>query len=276
MKHIAQPIAGSSTRPATRPLGNVDATPGRGTRSSAHLPTRWGQTRIRVLRHAVNGLFSLLTKPTVAGVEHIPEYGPCLLVFNHISNLDPPLIFGQIQRYDLTALVAAEYRANGFYRRAIEWAGGSWIRRGASDRVALRYGIEALEQGWIVGIAPEGGRSNDGRMRAAKPGPAFLALHAGVPILPVGVTGTNHVSAGLRQFRRVPVSVIFGPPFELPSQVAPSHKQHLSDCTDEIMCHIAALVPPELHGVYNEHPRLIPLLAESPAGITRNRAAGKE
>lgn len=276
MKHTAQPATVGLTAPDPVPRHDVDARAACSIGASAQTPSRLGRARIRVLRHAVNGLFSLLTKPTVTGAEHIPETGPCLLVFNHLSNLDPPLIFGQIPRYDLTALVAAEYRTNGFYRRAIEWAGGSWIRRGASDRAALRFGIEALKQGWIVGIAPEGGRSKDGRMREAKPGPAFLALHAGVPILPVGVTGTNQVSAGLRRFRRVPVSVTFGPLFDPPLQTSASHKQHLSDCTDDIMCHVAALVPPDVRGVYADHPRLIPLLANLPAGITRDGSAGKE
>lgn len=232
--------------------------------SDKHWPAtalpRWKRVRIALLRRVVQGLFALLTRPTVAGHDQIPRSGPCVLVFNHISNLDPPLIFSQIPRLELTALVAAEYRTNGFYRRAIEWAGGAWIRRGASDRAALRYGLDALEKGWIVGIAPEGGRSKDGRMREAKPGPAFLALHAGVPILPVGVTGTNQVSGGLRRLRRVPVSVTFGPPFELPPQTASSQKAHLLDCSTEIMCRIAALVPPDQRGVYANHPRLPHLL----------------
>jgi len=225
-------------------------------------PGRLARFRVRALRVTVNALFALLTRPTYRGLENIPASGPCLLVFNHVSNLDPPLIFGQIKRHDLTALVASEYRANGFYRRAIEWAGGSWIRRGASDRAALRFAVNAMQQGWIVGIAPEGGRSKSGQLRDGKPGPSFLAIHAGAPLLPVGLTGTGSITASLKRLRRAPISVTFGPLFTLPAQQAGSHKQHLQECTTEIMCQLAALLPADARGVYADSPRLHELLTD--------------
>lgn len=221
--------------------------------------------RIGLLRRMVNGLFALTTSRAVSGREHVPPDGvACLLVFNHLSNLDPPLIFGQLNRFDVTALVAAEYRANGFHRRMIEWAGGRWIQRGASDRAALKLALASLERGWIVGIAPEGGRAKDGRMRAAKPGSAFLAHHAGAPILPVAVTGTEQVSRSLKRLRRARITVTFGPLFALPPEIPGDRKGHFQRCSDEIMCRIGVLLPPAYRGAYAAHPRLLELLHERP------------
>lgn len=231
-----------------------------GVDSPVSLSGRPARFRARVMERCVNTLFRLLTRFEVSGAEHIPASGPCLMVINHVSNFDPPLIFATIERSDITALVASEYQANALYRKAIEWAGGSWIRRGASDRAALDFALTALSNGWIVGIAPEGGRSKNGRLREGKPGPAFLALHAAVPILPVGLVGTGEIASGLKRLRRVPVTVIFGPTFTLPSRSTASHKEHLRECTTEIMCHIAALLPPAARGAYADAPRLRELL----------------
>jgi len=218
--------------------------------------------RVRLVRLLVNALFELLTHRTVTGLENIPASGPCLLVFNHLSNFDPPLIFGQLDRFDVLGLVASEYKSNRFYRTVIEWAGGRWIRRGASDRQALKNAIAALNDGWIVGIAPEGGRSKNGGLRAGKPGTAALTMHSGAPILPVGLTGTEDIARGLKRFRRVPLTVSFGPVFWLSSISSGNHKRDLEERTDEIMCHIAALVPVQYRGVYNDHLRL-PCLLQS-------------
>ena len=210
--------------------------------------------RVRALRVLVNALFAVLTRRRVAGRENIPEAGPCVLVFNHLSNLDPPLIFGQIRRLDLTALVAAEYRSRGFHRVMIEGAGGRWIKRGASDRAALKEALSFLERGWIVGIAPEGGRSPNHALRDGKPGTAFLAIHADVPLLPVGVTGTETVAASLKRFRRPEITVMFGPVFTLPQAEPGNHKRHLEQCTDVIMSRIAEMLPPSYRGAYSDTP----------------------
>jgi 1-acyl-sn-glycerol-3-phosphate acyltransferase len=220
------------------------------------LASRRRRVQVCVLRELVNTLFAVLTRREVVGLEHIPASGPCLLVFNHLSNLDPPLIFGLIQRLDLTALVAAEYRTRWFHRVMIEGAGGRWIRRGASDRAALKEALSMFERGWMIGIAPEGGRSPAHALRRSKTGAAFLAHHANVPILPVGVTGTEAFTDSLKRFRRLHISVRFGPPFTLPEVVPGNHKQQLEQLTDLIMCHIAVLIPPQYRGIYRDHPLL--------------------
>jgi 1-acyl-sn-glycerol-3-phosphate acyltransferase len=223
--------------------------------------TGFQQRRARVIKRFVDLMFALLTRRTVMGLERLPGSGPCLVVVNHPSRLDPALLFGLIERPDLTALVAAEYKQRGPHRRFVEWTGGHWIQRGNGDRAALERTLSLLEQGWMVGIAPEGRRSDGPCMLRAQPGPAFLAARAQVPVVPIAITGTENVAAGLRRLRRVPVTVTVGQPFDLPPETPGDRKGYRQRCSDEMMCRIAALLPEAYRGAFANHPRLLDLLA---------------
>lgn len=219
-----------------------------------------------LLRLTLKVLYSCVMRRQVFGLEHIPSTGPCLLVFNHLSNLDPHLLFCLLSRDDLTGLFASDYRSHPFFRFMVECPGGLWLRRGEGDRSALRAALARLEEGWMVGLAPEGRRSSTGALREGKRGAAFLAVWAGIPVLPVAITGTENVAAGIRHLRRAAVTVHFGEPFWLPQQGGGGTKQHLQVCTDEIMCRIAALLPADYRGAYEAHPHLQALISESAAG----------
>jgi 1-acyl-sn-glycerol-3-phosphate acyltransferase len=219
---------------------------------------RW---KVIFLRSILTFLFALLTRRQVYGLENIPAAGPCLIVFNHVSNFDPPLLFTLVRRTDATGLVADAYQRHPFYRLVVEMAGGTWIRRGASDREALRAVLALLDQGWIVGVAPEGRRSSTGALSEGKRGPAFLAIRANVPIVPIGLSNTEKLGGALKDLRRITLTVRIGKPFLLPPDGGENHKQYLQTCTDMLMCRIAALLPPEYRGVYAEHPQLQALLA---------------
>ena len=139
-------------------------------------------------RRVVSLLLRAMAPWEVTGLENVPATGACLIVFNQLSLLDTPLVRAVIPRPDVTGLVARSYRNNGFFRFLIEAGGGIWIQWGAGDRAALETALEALRRGWIVAISPEGQRSRTGGLIRAKPGVAFLAYRAGVPILPRGTS----------------------------------------------------------------------------------------
>jgi 1-acyl-sn-glycerol-3-phosphate acyltransferase len=224
------------------------------TEANEHL-VRIPRWRWTLLRRMVRALFRLAARIDVSGQNQIPRAGGCVLVFNHLSNFDPPLLFAVIDYPRLTALMAAEYRQRRFHRFWLDAAGTLWIRRGASDRAALRQALAHLEHGWIVGIAPEGTRSRDHVLHAGKPGPAFLAAHAEAPVLPVGITGTESLGTNLKRLRRGTITVRFGEPFRVPATSSHS-KQDLQAATDLLMCRVAALVPRTYRGVYADHPLL--------------------
>jgi 1-acyl-sn-glycerol-3-phosphate acyltransferase len=219
---------------------------------------RWRVVFVRTIIHI---LFKLFTRREIHGVENIPCNGACLLVFNHLSNFDPPLIFTRIHRRKATGIVAASYKTHLFYRFVIEWAGGMWIRRGARDRAALRTAETRLNNGWFVGLAPEGGRSKAATLQQGRTGAAWLATRTQAPVIPVAVTQTQHIAAGLKRFRRTSVTVRIGEPFLLPPSTGEGQKRYLESCTDLLMCQIAALLPPEYRGEYAFHPQLLALVA---------------
>jgi 1-acyl-sn-glycerol-3-phosphate acyltransferase len=224
------------------------------------LVSRW---RISLIRNIVNLLFMLLTRREVSGLENIPRSGACLIVFNQLSSFDTPLLFTLLNRTDTTGLVAANYRDRLLYRVFIEAAGGTWLRRGASDRAAIKTALTALGHGWIVGISPEGRRSPNKTLIQGKPGPAFLATRANVPVVPIGLTNTENLAEALKHLRRITLTVRIGEPFRLPPIGPQNQKQELQTNTDLLMCQIAALLPPRYRGAYASHRQLKALLNET-------------
>jgi 1-acyl-sn-glycerol-3-phosphate acyltransferase len=219
--------------------------------------------RFAVTKRILRALFALGVDLTVTGRENIPAQGGVLLIFNHLSNADPLLLLTLMERADATGLVAANYRDKPLHRLVLESGGGMWLRRGEGDRAALEQAIELLRAGWLVGIAPEGGRSRNGAMREAKRGAAFLAHQANVPILPVGVAGTESLPACYRRLRRPRVQVAVGSPFRLPELQPGNHKQQLEAHTEQMMRAIAELLPAQYHGVYGQPGDLAPRPAAS-------------
>ena len=124
-----------------------------------------------------------------------------------------------------------------------------------------------LRQGAIVGIAPEGTRSRNAQgLLEGKQGAALLAARAAVPIIPVGIVGSEKVNAEWLHLRRPLITIRVGEPYTLPEMDRKNRQAWLSRCTDEIMCRIAMLLPPEYRGFYANHPRLKELLTEKSEG----------
>ncbi len=115
----------------------------------------------------------------------------------------------------------------------------------------------------MFGLAPEGTRTKTGGLARGKSGVAYIAQQSGAPILPMAHFGTERVVQGWLRLRRPIVTVRMGPPFRLPPLPAGDRSLGLRQQTDLVMCHIAALLPPEYRGVYADHLELRRLLAES-------------
>ena len=204
--------------------------------------------KYRRVRTVLILLFRYLSHLHVAGTEHIPEEGAFLLATNHISRLDTPLLGATCPR-QVHALVAAKYKDYPFFRWFVDTVNGIWVRRTDFDREALLKAVSILREGKVLGVAPEGTRSPTANLQQGRPGAAFLAARVGVPIIPVGITGTQHMLPDLRRFRRPELNVVYGEPFHLP-QTGRLSSEDLSDATDLIMRRIAALLPTAYQGVY--------------------------
>lgn len=207
-------------------------------------------------------ILKLFTKTTIIDYENMPDQGGAILAANHLGIIDPVLVFSLIKRKDTTGLIAKKHQKNPLFRYIVNLVKGIWLNRDEADTRALRAAIDHLQQGGILGIAPEGTRSSTGALIPAKTGVAYLADRAGVPIIPVAITGTYQGIQQLLHFRRPTITVRFGKPFTLPKVPREDRENALNRNTDEIMCRIAAMLPPEYRGVYTNHPRLKELLTE--------------
>ena len=205
-------------------------------------------------------LFLLLTRVRVIGQENIPQHEGYIAAANHISIIEVPLVYCLIDRRDVTGLVAREHRKNPFFRWLIDSLGGIWLSREEIDTSAIRAARDHLRNGGVLGIAPEGTRSDTGALQQAKTGVAFLADQAGVQIVPVAVSGTWQITSEILTLRRPVIKVNFGESFILPPVNRKTRDEDLKNNTEEIMCQLAALLPPENRGVYADNPRVKELL----------------
>ncbi len=213
-----------------------------------------------LIRSIVRLLFRLLSRLDVQGVENIPATGPGILAANHLGRLDLALAFIVVDRTDISCLVADKYQKNLLLRPLVNALHGIWINREQADFRALRQALDYIKGGGMLGIAPEGTRSKTGALMPAKTGVAYLAARAGVSIVPAGIWGTETAITQLFHLRRPLIHIQFGQPFRLPPLERGDRSAGLEENTDEIMCHIAALLPPAYRGVYAKHPQLNEIL----------------
>ena len=206
---------------------------------------------LAIFRPLLNILFSW----KVEGRENIPLTGPLILVANHVHLLDPFFLIFRFPRW-INFMAKEELFHSPFLRPWLRWAGSLSIRRRGKiieKQKILKSARDALEKGLILGMFPEGGRSNDGKLRKGKPGSAVIASKANVPILPVGIVGTDKISGISWLWKRPRIVVNIGTPFRLPPIYSKISKSQRESLTIQLMREIAALLPPEYQGVYKEH-----------------------
>ena len=194
-------------------------------------------------------LLLLLTRWRVKGRENIPEQGPLLIVANHINLADPPILGVSIRR-KVMFMAKEELFRSRFSSYFIRSFGAFPVHRGQLDRGALRQAEQLLARGWALVMFPEGRRSNNAQLQSAFSGSALIALRSGVPILPVGITGTENVKGVAWLFRRPQVTVNIGYPFSLPAVNGKLTRVELAQFTNSIMERIAELLPPEYRENY--------------------------
>lgn len=212
------------------------------------------------LQSILDFLLHRLTRLEFHGTEHIPAEGGIVIATNHLSRLDPVILMITPNRKDITALVTDKYLRYPLFKWILQTAGVIWIDRTKADFVAFGEAVKAIRRGLAVGIAPEGTRSKIGKLMEGKSGAVLLASRADVPIVPVGIAGSDTAFAMLKRLRRPTITVRFGPPFRLPPLERENRDSMLKQWTDEVMCRIAALLPERYHGYYQGHPRLQELL----------------
>lgn len=180
----------------------------------------------------------------------IPPHGPLLLVTNHVNFLEAPVLISRIQPRPLTGFVKVETWDNPIMGALFSIWGGIPVHRGQPDREAMRSALQALEQGYILGVTPEGTRSGDGMLSRGHPGIVTLAVKSGAPILPLVFHGGEVFWDNLRRLRRTDFQIVVGEIFEVDLGEAKPSREVREKVLEEIMYQLAALLPPRYRGDY--------------------------
>ncbi|MHA6795352.1 lysophospholipid acyltransferase family protein [Pseudonocardia bannensis] len=188
-------------------------------------------------------LLRLLCRPTIEGVEHLPERGGAILASNHLAVVDSFFLPLLVPRR-ITFLAKREYfTAPGL----VGWAKKQFFTGvgqvpvdrsgGSAAQAAMDTAVRLLREGKLLGIYPEGTRSPDGRLYKGKTGVARMALEAGVPVIPVAMIGTDKVNPiGSRIWKPHHVHIRIGEPLDFSRYEGMAGDRFIErSMTDEIM-----------------------------------------
>ncbi|HJN91275.1 MAG TPA: lysophospholipid acyltransferase family protein [Dehalococcoidia bacterium] len=198
--------------------------------------------------------FHLFARWERVGMENLPREGGYILAANHVASADPPMLAAAM--YPKWPKFMAKLEL--FQKRPlIGWlfalSGGFPVRRFGADLAALREAQAQLNSGEILVMFPEGHRSADASLMEAHPGTALIALRSGVPVVPVGIMGSERFRRGLGVFVQRPrVRMVFGEAFVVEPLGDRVRRTDVDEASLRIMREIAALIPVEYRGVYRE------------------------
>ncbi|HWO10377.1 MAG TPA: lysophospholipid acyltransferase family protein [Polyangiaceae bacterium] len=206
-------------------------------------------------------LARLIFRPRIIGRRNVPKHGGVLLASNHLAFVDS-IVITLVARRSVSFMAKAEYFTGSGVKGAMSrgffgGVGAVPVDRASAEgaQAALDAGLGILREGEAFSIYPEGTRSRDGRLYRGRTGVAWLALTAGVPVVPVALTGTQDLQPGGRGgIRLAKVTVQFGEPLDLSVYGEATSGRARRDATDAVMAAIQRMSGQELAGVYNEPP----------------------
>lgn len=165
----------------------------------------------------VSPMLHVYFRGRIYGADRVPKEGPLVVVSNHASHFDPPIVSSCVGR-PVAFMAKEELFKIPILKQAIFLYGAYPVNRQSADRSAIRSALNYLEQGWATGVFLQGTRTPDGRITEPKLGGAMIAAKAKAPLLPVSLWGTEKIlqkGSAIPQF--VSVTVRIGEIIEPPS-----------------------------------------------------------
>jgi 1-acyl-sn-glycerol-3-phosphate acyltransferase len=207
--------------------------------------SRWHRFLKRVLRFLLRMWLSIETH----GLEKVPPQGAVIIYCNHANFLDPVVASAVLDR-DAAIMGKQELFRNPIMGLVYRLYGVFPIRRAEGDVPAYRTALKLLREGGLLILAPEGTRSGTGILQRGKPGLIDLALRTGALIQPMSVVGGLPIYRNMAKLRRTKIVVRTGDPYRPAASSRKPPREEVQRLTDEAMYKLAALMPPELRGVY--------------------------
>lgn len=167
----------------------------------------------------------------VIGIENFPQDGGILLCSNHIDNLDPPIV-GICSPRPVNFMAKEELFEVPILKSILPKVHAFPVKRGLSDRQALRTAINTLKEGKVVGLFPEGTRNKTGKLGKGFSGAGFFALRGNANVMPCAIIGPY------KPFRKI--KVVFGKPIDI--EPYRQRKAKPEEVTEVIMAHIQVLL----------------------------------
>ncbi|MDP4105495.1 MAG: lysophospholipid acyltransferase family protein [Bacillota bacterium] len=185
-------------------------------------------------RSVVNAIFRPLYRIKAIGAEQFPKEGGVLLCCNHISNFDP-IVVGIMIKRNVYYMAKEELFKLPVFGKVVEMCNAFPVKRGMSDREALRKGLKVLKEGHVLGLFPEGTRSKNGELGKGLAGAGFFALKSDAAVVPCAIIGPY------KSFRKL--KMVYGSPIDMTE--LRKNKASAEEATELIMS--------EIHKLINEH-----------------------
>ncbi len=195
-------------------------------------------------------VFQTVCRINVNDFKKMPRSGPLIMVGNHVSFLETPVFVAHVDNPVFTGMAKRESWNNPLFHFLFDTWGIIPIDRNSIDREAFIQSTQALNNGSILAISPEGTRSGNGCLQPGKPGVVALALRSQAPILPVAFYGYENFWHNLKRLRRTDFNLAVGQPFRIQTSEKYLSREARQQVTDEIMFKIAELLPARYRGHY--------------------------
>jgi 1-acyl-sn-glycerol-3-phosphate acyltransferase len=164
----------------------------------------------------VSPVFHTYFRGRIHGVENVPQRGRLIVVSNHASDFDPPIVSNCVGR-PVAFMAKQELFEVPVLKQAIKLYGAYPVKRGAADRSALKSAMKSIESGWATGVFLDGTRTKDGLIHDPKIGAAWLAAQTQAAILPVCLWGSHEIFSQGNKPRSVPLTIRIAPVIPAPA-----------------------------------------------------------
>jgi 1-acyl-sn-glycerol-3-phosphate acyltransferase len=205
-----------------------------------------------LLNHSIKSLTRILCNVDDAELSKVPSQGPLIIASNHVNFIEIPILYTHLQPRRVTGFAKAETWENPLMGILFDMWGVIPLKRGEADNIAFRSALIALQQKKIVAIAPEGTRSENGKLQPGHPGIILLSYLSRAPILPMVFYGGERLKVNLNKLKRTDFHILVGQKFHLIFPEGKFNHEVRNIMIEEIMYQLANLLPQEYRGFYDD------------------------